>query len=74
MSDSESEDGGEAITKDQIIALYQTPGHPVAFSSPGNIFRYFNGRVPESIIRDALEHIDSYTLHREYKQIPPSCH
>jgi len=68
MSDSESEDGGEAITKDQIIALYQTPGHPVAFSSPGNIFRYFNGRVPESIIRDALEHIDSYTLHREYKQ------
>lgn len=71
MNDLESESGsedGDVITKDQIIALYKTPGHPVAFSSPGTIYRFFNGQVSESFIREALESIDSYNLHREYKK------
>lgn len=40
----------------------------MAFSSPGALYRYFGGQVTEKTIRDALAHVDSYTLHREYKQ------
>lgn len=56
------------LLKERIRKLYKTPGHPIAFSSPGNIFRYFRGKISENTIRSALEEIDSYTLHREYKQ------
>lgn len=56
------------ITKRDIATLYQTPGHPVAFSSPGTIFNHFQGKVPLHFIKSALEQVDSYTLHREYKR------
>ena len=56
------------ITKEFIRRIYKSPGHPVAFSSPQAIYRFFNGMAPLSMIRDALHHEDSYTLHREYKK------
>jgi len=56
------------ITRDFIVELYRTVGHPVAFSSPGTIYKYFNGTVPLAMIKEALEHVDSYTLHKEYKK------
>ena len=56
------------ITKADIATLYQTPGHPAAFSSPGGIFNHFRGKVPLDFIKSALEQVDSYTLHREYKR------
>ena len=52
----------------QIARVYKQPGHPVSFSSPNTIFQYFKGEIPLSKIKEALEHIDSYTLHREYKK------
>lgn len=55
------------INRDYIVKLYKTPGHPVAFSSPQAIYKFFEGDVSLSMIQDALEHVDSYTLHREYK-------
>lgn len=56
------------ITEDVIIKLFKTPGHPIAFSAPTAISRYFNGTVPMSTIKSALQKVESYTLHREYKQ------
>ena len=60
--------GDSHITKNDIIRLYQQPGHPIAFSSPQTIHRFFKGKVSLRVIREALEHINSYTLHREYKK------
>ena len=45
-----------------------TPGHPIAFSSPGAVYRYFNGELPLSQIEDALRGVHAYAAHREYKQ------
>ena len=56
------------VTKEDVIRLYRTPGHPIAFSSPERIYKYFNGDVSRDLIQGALESIDSYTLHREYKK------
>lgn len=55
-------------TEKELIALYRTPGHPIAFSAPSKIYRYFRGRLSREFIKDALEKIDAYTLHREYKR------
>ncbi len=52
----------------KIIKLYKTPSHPIAFSAPGAIFKHFKGRVPLQSIKSALEHLDTYNLHREYKK------
>ena len=52
----------------RIARIYKQPGHPVAFSSANTIFQYFKGEIPLKKIKEALEHIDSYTLHREYKK------
>jgi len=56
------------ITRDFIAKLYRTAGHPIAFSSPGAIYNYFDGGVPLPMIKEALEHVHSYTLHKEYKK------
>ena len=56
------------ITRGDIVRLYQSPGHPAAFSSPATIFNHFHGKVPLSFIKSALEEVESYTLHREYKR------
>lgn len=62
--------GDEAIpsTTGELAKLYKTEGHPIAFSSPGTIYKYFGGRLSKDFITKALEEVDSYTLHREYKR------
>lgn len=45
---------------------YVNPGHPVAFSSPGNLKRHYANRYGTKPITESLQHIDSYTTHREY--------
>ncbi len=52
----------------KIIKLYKTPGHPIAFSAPNTVYRFFKKRVPIDVIKSALEHTDVYSLHREYKR------
>ena len=38
------------VTKEDVIRLYRTPGHPIAFSSPERIYKYFNGDVSRDLI------------------------
>ncbi len=59
-----------ALSREQkrIIKLYKTPGHPIAFSAPNTIYRYFRGNIKLDTIKEALAHLDVYTLHREYKR------
>lgn len=51
---------------DHIIEKFREPGHPAAFSSPDNVARVLG--VKKDTAKHALEHIDSYVLHREYKR------
>jgi transposase InsO family protein len=54
------------VTDREIIEAFRTPGHPIAFSAPGAVARYFN--ISQERARDVLQEIDSYVLHREYKR------
>lgn len=49
-----------------IRAAYVTPGHPVAFSTPTRVANHFGISRPRA--KKLLEHIEGYTLHREYKK------
>lgn len=49
-----------------ISAKYRRPGHPAAFSAPQAVARELG--VGASLAKKALEHVDSYVLHREYKR------
>lgn len=51
---------------DGIIASYGAPGHPAAFSAPARVAKETGTSVSKA--RNALEHVDSYVLHREYKK------
>lgn len=50
----------------RVIEAYTTPGHPVAFSAPGTVAKYFN--ISYKKAKEILEHEESYTSHREYKK------
>ena len=50
----------------RIIKAYTKPGHPIAFSAPRRVAKYFN--ISETKAKKILQHIEGYTLHREYKQ------
>lgn len=52
--------------QERVISAYVTPGHPVAFSAPHRVAKYFN--ISEHQAKSILEHCDSYNRHREYKQ------
>lgn len=56
------------VTAARIAREYVTPGHPIAFSSPGAVFRHYEGEVPLKVITKALESVDAYTRHREIKR------
>lgn len=45
---------------------YVTPAHPVAFSAPGNVKRYYKNRYGTQPILNTLQHINAYTQHREF--------
>jgi transposase InsO family protein len=51
---------------DRVIRAYVTPGHPTAYSAPERVASYFN--IPPAKAKEILEHVEGYTLHREYKQ------
>lgn len=51
--------------RNRIIRAYTTPGHPIAYSSPGRVAKHFH--ISTKKAKEILEHIEGYTLHREYK-------
>ena len=55
-------------TREELVRLYQTEGHPIAYAAPSKIYAYFRGKLKLNFIRRALEHVDAHTLHREYKR------
>lgn len=55
----------EALRR-RITRAYTTPGHPAAFSAPARVAECFN--ITERQAKWVLEHVEGYTLHREYKQ------
>lgn len=56
-----------------VKKIFNTPGHSAAFSSPGNILRYFkrkgNKTVKRRDVESALRSEDAYTLYKEHKRI-----
>lgn len=56
-----------AAVGDEVIArAYTTPGHPIAYSAPGRVADHF--AISKKRARRILEHVEGYTLHREYKR------
>ncbi len=45
---------------------YVSPSHATAFSGPGNLKNYYDRRYGTKPILNTLQHIDGYTLHREF--------
>lgn len=59
------------VTKETFIEHYTTPGHPIAFSSPGRVFQFYDGKVTFSQIESWLRGLDAYTLHKHARQPKP---
>ena len=56
-----------SVNREQrIITAYRTAGHPIAFSSPAAVARYFG--ITRRKAEKILQKIDSYTLHKEFKR------
>ena len=48
---------------------YTKPGHPIAFSGINTIYDYYNKTLTKNEIINFLASIESYSLHRDYKQL-----
>lgn len=54
---------------DEVGEKYVEPGHPTAFSAPGNIIKHFNGegkKYKKEDVVETLQTLPAYTLHREF--------
>ena len=56
------------VTEAEVITAYTTPGHPIAFSAPGSVYKFYKGQLSKSKIKDILASVDTYTKHREFKK------
>ena len=52
--------------KERVIRAYTTPGHPTAYSAPQRVADHYG--ISRERAKEILEHVEGYTLHREYKQ------
>lgn len=48
---------------------YLSPAHPTSFSGIQKVYDFYKGKVSLAQIKKILSHIDSYTLHKEYKKL-----
>jgi transposase InsO family protein len=53
-------------TDEQILEAFRTAGHPVAFSAPGTVARFFG--ISKKRATRLLQQVDSYVLHKEFKR------
>lgn len=67
--DDHDEPNRDPVSQEEIIRNYTTPGHPTAYAGVTKVQRYYRGQgVTLEDVRRALEHVDAYTLHKEYKR------
>ena len=67
-SSSSMEDNNNEEVEEEVKRAYRTPGHPTAYSAPKQVYEYFDKKIPYQRVREILDHLDVYSLHREYKQ------
>lgn len=57
------------VSDELVLRKYKEPGHPTAFSAPGNVAKHFKDRgLSEKQAKHILQHDDAYVLHKEYKR------
>lgn len=54
------------ILQRRVVNAYTSPGHPIAYSAPAAVAKYFG--ISKNQATHILEHADGYTLHREFKR------
>ena len=59
------------MNMNELIKNYTKIGHPIAFSAPSQIYKYYKGKISYKKIKDVLASIDSYTLHKQIKKPKP---
>lgn len=57
-----------AVSGEEILENYHTPGHPTAFAGISKVVDFYDGRASRESVVSALQGSDAYTRHREYKQ------
>lgn len=63
-------EGGNGDNLKTIRENYETPGHPTAFAGVNAVHAFYDGRYTRKEVEKALQGLDTYTRHREYKQPP----
>ena len=58
-------------SKEDFQRNYVTLGHPTSFGGISKLQSYYKGRnkIPKKKIEKNLESVDTYTLHKESKQL-----
>lgn len=56
----------EQTRENEILQAFTTPGHPIAYSAPDAVSRYFG--ITRSKAKSILQQSDAYNLHREFKR------
>lgn len=54
---------------ENLTSNYTNPSHPIAFAGINKIFDYYKGLLSVSVIKSFLAGKESYTIHREYKNL-----
>ena len=70
MDGEEREQEQEYDWADHLRRVYTLVGHPLAYANEGRIFRYYQGLLSRSQIRDILSGIESYSIHKEFHRGP----
>ena len=60
---------GKAKLMKHLKDNYINPSHPIAFSGIQNVYNFYHGLLTVKEVKRALSEIDSYTLHREVKNL-----
>lgn len=67
---STSSQGIERPSRERVILLYNTPGHPTAYAGIHQLYQFYRGLYSRDEIRDILAQNEGYTLHREFRAGP----
>lgn len=59
------------INKEEFIRHFNSPGSPIAFSSPYRVYKHYKGVIPLKKIKQWMHGLDAYTLHKQAKKPKP---